>query len=302
MQTSSTRPQENDTAHSEDLTAYRNSPAEIARVDDLMRLIPSGLHTALDIGARDGHISKAIAQKVAKVTALDLECPQFSCPGVTTVKGDATSLNFPDKSIDLVFCAEVLEHLPGKALHLACAEMARVASSYVLVGVPYKQDLRQGKTTCCLCGATNPPWGHVNSFDEARLAALFPTLKMTAVSYVGTGAPGTNALSSKLMDTRVIRSVRIFRPRGAFIAAENYALRRGEAWPRKSRRERHLYLTVSRRFFCGRAATGFMCCFQSARKALAQSEQAKKTARQASGCAGRWKLTSLRWPCSPRPP
>ncbi len=200
MQTSSTRSQENDTAHSEDLTAYRNSPAEIARVDDLMRLIPSGLHTALDIGARDGHISKAIAQKVAKVTALDLECPQFSCPGVTTVKGDATSLNFPDKSIDLVFCAEVLEHLPGKALHLACAEMARVASSYVLVGVPYKQDLRQGKTTCCLCGATNPPWGHVNSFDEARLAALFPTLKMTAVSYVGTGAPGTNALSSKLMD------------------------------------------------------------------------------------------------------
>jgi hypothetical protein len=181
------------------LLSYRNQPAEIARVADLMRLIPAGLNNALDIGARDGHISKAIAGKIACVTALDLECPQFTHPGVVCVQGDATALQFSAKSFDLVFCAEVLEHIPSPALEAACAELARVANKYVLIGVPYKQDIRQAKTTCYSCGKINPPWAHVNSFDEARLAALFPSMKIAATSFVGTAAPGTNALSSALM-------------------------------------------------------------------------------------------------------
>jgi hypothetical protein len=183
-----------------DLSIYRNRPAEIERVADLMRLIPAGMDNALDIGARDGHISKAIAQKTASVFALDLDCPQFSHPGVTCVQGDATALQFSAKSFDLVFCAEVLEHIPSPALEAACSELARVAKKFVLIGVPYKQDIRQGKTTCYSCGKINPPWAHVNSFDEVRLAALFPSMKIVAVSFVGTATPGTNALASTLMN------------------------------------------------------------------------------------------------------
>lgn len=184
---------------SEYLSTYRNRPREIERVADLMRLIPSGLHSALDIGARDGHISREIAKKVLAVTALDLDRPRFSHPAIVCVKGDATSLQYGAGSFDLVFCAEVLEHIPSPALEAACLELARVARQYVLVGVPYKQDIRQGKTSCYSCGAINPPWAHVNSFDEGRLARLFPSMKMVATSFVGTAGPGTNAASSALM-------------------------------------------------------------------------------------------------------
>jgi hypothetical protein len=181
------------------LSDYRKQPAEVARVADLMGLIPSGLSNGLDIGAREGHISREILKKVDSVTALDLEKPQFSCPGIVCVKGDATALQFADKSFDLVFCAEVLEHIPRPALESACVELARVANKYVLVGVPYKQDIREAKTTCYSCGTINPPWAHVNSFDEHALAALFPSMKIVATSFVGAGTPRTNALSSALM-------------------------------------------------------------------------------------------------------
>lgn len=182
-----------------DLTEYRKRPAETERVADLLGLLPQGLRSAIDIGARDGFISKSLSQFVPAVTALDLERPHFVHPGVQCVQGDATALEFDVRTFDLVLCAEVLEHIPSPSLEMACRELARVANSHVLIGVPYKQDIRDAKTTCYTCGGINPPWGHVNVFDEKRLAALFPTLKIAAISYVGVAQPRTNVISSSLM-------------------------------------------------------------------------------------------------------
>ena len=184
---------------SDDLAEYRKRPAEIERVADLMRMLPQGLRSAIDIGARDGFLSRSLSQFVPTVTALDLERPDFVHPGVHCVQGDATALDFGTSSFDLVLCAEVLEHIPSPSLEMACKELARVASKHVLIGVPYKQDIRDAKTTCYTCGGINPPWGHVNVFDEKRLAALFPTLAIAAISHVGVAKPRTNALSSSLM-------------------------------------------------------------------------------------------------------
>lgn len=204
MQSSPTNLSERDSAEAsamdEDyLLDYRSTPAERARVADLMALLPAGLGTAIDIGARDGFISKALAQRVDAVTALDLQRPVITHPRITCVEGDATRLQFAADSFDLVFCAEVIEHIPSPALETACKELARVSAKYVLIGVPYKQDIRHSKTTCYSCGGINPPWAHVNTFDETRLTQLFPSLRVKATSLIGHGMPGTNAISSALM-------------------------------------------------------------------------------------------------------
>jgi len=183
-----------------DLTEYRNSATEKQRIADLLRLVPGELGSILDIGARDGFISTLLTGRCARVTALDLELPSIAHERINCVKGDITALDFADRSFDLVFCAEVLEHIPPPLLGKACSELARVASSLVLVGVPYRQDIRVGRTTCQRCGNTNPPWGHVNSFDEQRLAALFPHFDVAGQSYVGCGEGRTNRLSTLLMD------------------------------------------------------------------------------------------------------
>lgn len=182
-----------------DLTAYRNSASEKARIGNLMDLVPPG-KSALDIGARDGYISKQLAERFTTVTALDLQQPQIDHPRIQCVQGDITALSFLNASFDLVFCAEVLEHIPPHLLATACRELARVAGQYVLIGVPYRQDIRVGRTTCGRCHKVSPPWGHVNSFDQPRLAQLFPGLTITKRSFVGETNEHTNRLSSALMD------------------------------------------------------------------------------------------------------
>ena len=183
-----------------DLAAYRASQAEQARTRDLLRLTPASGAVALDVGARDGHFSRLLAERFGRVIALDLSRPDIDHPRVECVAGNACDLALEDDSVDFVFCAEVLEHVPTPMLARACGELERVCRGTLLIGVPYRQDLRVGRTTCGTCQRTNPPWGHVNRFDEGTLAALFPRCRVGSVSFVGETSEGTNALSAWLMD------------------------------------------------------------------------------------------------------
>ena len=181
-----------------DIENYRNSEQEKSRTADLVRLLPRGRSSVLDIGARDGFFSRLLTDYFEIVTALDLKMPAFNHPCVINVGGDATRLLFPDSSFDCVFCAKVLERIP--ALEDACREIARVARHEAVIGVPYKQDTRLGRTTCQQCRKPNPPWGHINRFDERRLARLFPGLGIKALSFVGSVRCETNPVSTMLMD------------------------------------------------------------------------------------------------------
>lgn len=182
------------------LEEYRASPREILRTNDLLRLTPIRGETALDVGARDGYFSRLLAKRFSQVTALDLMKPAIHDERIQCVEGNLLELKFQDGSFDFVLCAEVLEHIPCNSLEKACRELSRVTKKNLLIGVPYKQDLRLHRTTCRICGTRNPPWGHVNSFDEARLMALFPNVTVTEISYVGKNNGVTNAVSAALMD------------------------------------------------------------------------------------------------------
>jgi hypothetical protein len=183
-----------------DLTAYRASQREQDRISDLFKLIPANGERALDVGARDGYLSERLVERYEQVVALDLETPNIEHPRIQAVKGNAAHLAFPDRHFDLVLCAEVLEHIPGQIVPQVCQEIARVARDRVVIGVPYREDLRVGRTTCSACGKSNPPWGHVNSFDEEKLVPLFKELRLVSSSFVGTTNEQTNGLSAALLD------------------------------------------------------------------------------------------------------
>jgi len=186
-----------------EMAAYRNTPLEQERISDLMNIIPKGPEgkdSVLDVGARDGYLTRLLTERFASVTALDLEKPSIAHDRITCVEGDVTRLELASGSFDVVLCAEVLEHIPGKGLEQACRELSRVAKSHVVIGVPYRQDTRLGRTTCQSCGRSNPPWGHVNVFDERRLTELFLPLQKVGMTFVGSSRSRTNALSSWLMD------------------------------------------------------------------------------------------------------
>jgi len=185
---------------SKEFIPNRGSEKEQARIADLFALIPVSGNNALDIGARDGYLSKRLAERFKSVVALDLKCPCIEHPHIENVAGDVTQLQYPDHYFDFVLCSEVLEHIPPSLLPKACAEIARVTRDSALIGVPYRQDLRTAQTTCRSCGKSNPPYGHLNSFDESRLRSLFSTLEWKKASYVGLCKDSTNSTSVALLD------------------------------------------------------------------------------------------------------
>lgn len=181
-----------------DIEQRHASDAEQRRTRDLLSLLPPDGGSVLDIGARDGYVSILLSRYFSQVTALDLEEPAFEHPGVRTVKGNVTKLGFLDNSFDCVFCAEVLEHIAD--LQAACREITRVARRYIVIGVPFRQNIQLGRTTCNVCGGINPPWGHLNSFTAEKLQSLFPDLRLIKKSFVGRSKGSTNCLAVRLMD------------------------------------------------------------------------------------------------------
>ena len=170
------------------------SDREQGRIETVERLIPSDIHTLLDVGCGDGRMMKSMQQKV-KVFGLDysnLSARNFCGTGVC---GSSLSLPFSDSSFDLVMCCEVLEHFSDAMFTATVAEIQRVAKKFILISVPYKEDLRRGNTKCGECGHIFNIWGHLRRFSNPFLNSLFPTFRVKQTQYYGKRHPYMNSVA-----------------------------------------------------------------------------------------------------------
>ena len=92
-------------------------------------------------------------------------------PGVPLARETAYALARPDRSVDLVFLLEVLEHLDHPAA--ALAELARVTSGHVVLSTPREPiwrllNMGRGKY---LADFGNTP-GHINHWSRRGLARV----------------------------------------------------------------------------------------------------------------------------------
>jgi 2-polyprenyl-3-methyl-5-hydroxy-6-metoxy-1,4-benzoquinol methylase len=110
-------------------------------LDELMRRAGPG--SLLDVGCGEGVLTAQWAERVCsgRVIGIDLEDPKLEAewvrrrrPNLEFRAEEATSLPFADGEFELAAAIEVLEHVPEPQATLA--EMARVASSWLLVSVP----------------------------------------------------------------------------------------------------------------------------------------------------------------------
>lgn len=112
-----------------------------AKIEDIITDLQP--RTLLDAGSGEGFVDEILltAMPNLQITGFDVledsvKLAQLRNPRGSFSIGDIYNIDQPDSSFDVVIALEVMEHLhePDKAL----AEMARVASDYVVLSVPHE--------------------------------------------------------------------------------------------------------------------------------------------------------------------
>lgn len=155
----------------------------------LKQWIPESVSSILDVGCGNGIISNALAEDY-DVTGVDISETALSYVTTKKLLASATSIPLPDKSFDLVFSSEMLEHLTDEELLLATREMSRLAKQYLIISVPNQEQLSKSFVQCKSCARVYHAYGHLHSFNTHFLASFFPQFVALKQHRFGPSDPG----------------------------------------------------------------------------------------------------------------
>lgn len=123
----------------------------------------------LDIGAGSGALIRLLKDKGYKAKGVDLYSTMSDIQ-----QGDITDLPFSNESFGTVFCCDMIEHLADGQIDKGLKETARVLkkSGHLIITTPCNEDLKINSVSCPKCGHEFHRYGHLQSFDEKRIAEL----------------------------------------------------------------------------------------------------------------------------------
>jgi len=147
----------------------------------------------LNIGIGSGELERLLAQKGWLVSSLDPDEAAVAAmvsAGFDAHSGWAQAMPFPNDSFDVVVASEVLEHIEAPTRASVLTEVARVLvpGGWFIGSVPYREHLSDLEVICPACANVFHRWGHVESFDlaklQAELAAHFEDVRCVRRSFV----------------------------------------------------------------------------------------------------------------------
>lgn len=98
------------------------------QVDELLDLKPQ---TCLEIGVGNGIVGEAIVRQGIELKTLDIDTSLNP-----DLVGSVESIPLPDEAVDVVLCAEVLEHLPFDSFESCLKEIHRVSRDGAVISLP----------------------------------------------------------------------------------------------------------------------------------------------------------------------
>ena len=176
----------------ENVNAEERTPATLA-------MIPGNVSSVLDVGCGDGTLLRSLGSGLLRIgvdisyTALNLVTKGHR------LLASSENLPFIDNEFDLVISTEVLEHLPPAVFEASCSEIQRVAKRYVLISVPFHEDLAKKQARCPRCGYTYHIHLHLRSFDLSNLKSIFPYYQLKEYRFSG---PPERMFPSRLLKIR----------------------------------------------------------------------------------------------------
>lgn len=155
-----------------------------ARLPKTISMIPADVQEILEVGCGNGRLTNKITGRY-RVIGVDLSETALRFVSGRRVVGSADALPLKPGSVDLVVCADLLEHLPDQALTRSVSEIKRVSRKYLLVGVPFREPVQYGYAKCDACGHVFNGFLHLRRFTRATLDRLFRDCAALDAAYVG---------------------------------------------------------------------------------------------------------------------
>lgn len=151
------------------------SDSDRERIVETVKMIPKKVDSVADIGCGNGVFVNFLKQKGRIKTLIGIDTSASALKYVSTAKknGDITNIPLTTKSYDLVASLEVIEHLNLKEFSKAVDELARVSKRYILISVPYKENLRKSFIDCPKCLTRFNASHHKRSFGKDYIEHLF---------------------------------------------------------------------------------------------------------------------------------
>lgn len=152
------------------LTDISNS----TRINETIKLIPSDVKTLLDVGCGNGVFTNQLIKEKPelKVTATDRSLEALSHVLCEKFESDISAINSENSSFDCVVCLQVIEHLPIEIYDIALKELTRVSKKYIIIGVPYNENIKNNFTECPKCLSNFNSDLHLRSFTNNTLENL----------------------------------------------------------------------------------------------------------------------------------
>jgi len=164
------------------------SELEKNRIASIINLIPSNANLIADLGCGSGRIANEIDQE-RTVVGLDVSTEALKYCGVQAVRASITHTPFPDSIFDRVILSEILEHLEDSSHSKALKEVRRLAKKYVIVSVPYKENLKQRLCKCPRCGACFHAYHHKRSYTPRSLEKYLEGFRIQRIMKRGKEIP-----------------------------------------------------------------------------------------------------------------
>lgn len=142
------------------------------RVQRTIDWLPSSVNSVLDAGCGSGALSNVLSDALFCV-GTDRSRPALLWLNTPAVQATLERLPFARGAFDVVVATEVIEHLPWTVYQRCLREIARVANSFVLISVPYNEDLEAFRVSCPACGCRFHRTYHMRRYARANMQFLF---------------------------------------------------------------------------------------------------------------------------------
>lgn len=145
------------------------------RIEKTVDMIPPEVNSIADVGCGSGLFLNYIKEnlEISKLMGVDFSISAMKTLRTSKKVGDISKIPLKDDSYDLVSVLEVLEHLDATVYEKAKKELVRVSRKYILVSVPFSEDLGLENIKCPQCKNKFNKSHHKRTFKESVMRGLF---------------------------------------------------------------------------------------------------------------------------------